>query len=263
MHPIFLDEQKFWSYVRFGRGDVFPWAIVAWVGFLNSIWLHEYLNLFFCWSILAEYNILGEHNAKSENSSSDSMEDITVPIVTNELEPSLWTKVFRLIRNIILFPTKITVILGIASFIWLLCCASWIGYGLTNDHYCPADPRIPQIIAWHGILWVGFSAYIIVRLIWVEINASRSPTCSCLVGNPDVSLTWPKELTYALDTVLFSIIVTCYVVQFILIVGLTRSGAIFYTATTKDWVTIIKRYKTISRPPNPNMDFKCLTNELS
>ncbi|XP_075239922.1 uncharacterized protein LOC142335351 [Convolutriloba macropyga] len=191
----------------------------------------------FGWGQAKKQTQPSEHNAKSENSSSDSMEDITVPIVTNELEPSLWTKVFRLIRNIILFPTKITVILGIASFIWLLCCASWIGYGLTNDHYCPADPRIPQIIAWHGILWVGFSAYIIVRLIWVEINASRSPTCSCLVGNPDVSLTWPKELTYALDTVLFSIIVTCYVVQFILIVGLTRSGAIFYTATTKDWPT--------------------------
>ena len=182
--------------------------------------------------------VLGEHNQNFEDDDdSDSSEEISVPIVTNELEASVCTKVSSLIRSIILFPTKVTVILAFLAFLWLLCCCSWIGYGLTNDHYCPADPRLPQIIAWHGILWVGMSVYIIVRLIWVEISPSRSASCFCKVGNPDVTIHWRKEFTYALDTFLFCIIFACYVIQFTLLISLSRNkSVIFYTSTTEDWV---------------------------
>ena len=182
--------------------------------------------------------MLGEHNANFEDTSSESIENISIPIVTNELEPSVWTKVSRLVRNVILFPTKATVILGVLAFVWLICCMSWVGYGLTNDHYCPADPRIPQVIAWHGILWVAFSAYIIVRLIWVEINSMKTPTCTWRVGNPDIVLRWPKELTYALDFVLCSVLISCFFFQFALIVSLTKSDTVFYSATSSDWVSL-------------------------
>ncbi|XP_063729024.1 uncharacterized protein LOC134856683 [Symsagittifera roscoffensis] len=180
-----------------------------------------------------------EHNANFEDTSSESIENISIPIVTNELEPSVWTKVSRLVRNVILFPTKATVILGVLAFVWLICCMSWVGYGLTNDHYCPADPRIPQVIAWHGILWVAFSAYIIVRLIWVEINSIKTPTCTWRVGNPDIVLRWPKELTYALDFVLCSVLISCFFFQFALIVSLTKSDTVFYSATSSDWPTCL------------------------
>ena len=94
-----------------------------------------------------------------------------------------------------------------------------------------------KVIAWQGILWVAFSVYVIIRLIWVEISPSKTATCSWRIGNPDVIVKWRKEFTYGLDAVFILILLACYVIEFVLLVRLTENDVDFQDTTTEDWVS--------------------------
>ena len=167
------------------------------------------------------------------------LDDAMTPIVTDELNPSIRNKVFRVIKDFILFPTRTRVVLSILTLIWLAYCWSMITFGLTNDHYCPAQPKLSQTIVIHGGFWVFMCCYVIFRLIWSEISPGKQPTCSCFVGNPPVRVNWKKEYTYAMDFVVMLLLLTSYIYNMAALVALLDKKPHLVHAPHKNWVRTV------------------------
>ena len=158
------------------------------------------------------------------------------PVVTDELNPSLRNKVFRLIRDFVLFPTRTRVVAAVVVVLWLMYCASMITFGLTNDHYCPAEPRLSGSIALHGVFWVMTCCYVIIRLIWTEISTHKQPSCRFSVGNPEMKLNWPRELTYVIDAVVAVFLITSYVYNAVAVMRLLFNKPQLVSSDHRDWV---------------------------
>jgi len=147
-------------------------------------------------------------------------------IITDQVEPSTIAKCCNVIKTIVLFPTKITVICGVIVGLWLSFCVSAVSLGAAFLDMCPGNPAVPQTMVVHGSAWIAVCIYTLLRLLWVEIRKDRLPEFKCgRCSNPEKKCYWKKEFTYAIDGLMMAFLLATFVAEMIE-VTLVQTGRI-------------------------------------
>ena len=208
--------------------------------------------------LINEQKICLDQDSTDDQLNMNASTDDMIPIITDELNPSLRNRIIRVIKDFVLFPTRVRVIASGFTLVWLAYCWSMITFGLTNDHYCPAEPNLSNSIALHGVFWVVVCCYVIVRLIWTEVMPDKQPTCSFKVGNPSVALRWKKEYSFGFDSVVLLLLLTSYIYNMIYLVRLLEKKPYLVHAPHRQWVSIStdRRHPIYNRIRSGSMLFK-------
>lgn len=156
----------------------------------------------------------------------DEDELVSSIIITDNVEPSSISRTCEIIKTVILFPTKITVICGVIVGLWLSFCISVGSMAAAFHDMCPGNPAVPQTMLVHASAWVVLCIYTLLRLLWIEVRKDRLPEfrCGCCCSS-ERKLYWKKEFTYVIDGIMMAFLLATFVAEMIE-VTLVQTGRI-------------------------------------
>ncbi|XP_075239921.1 uncharacterized protein LOC142335350 [Convolutriloba macropyga] len=173
-------------------------------------------------SVCSEYQPLSNHF--------DEDPFVSNIIITDQVEKTTVTKCCDLIKSIILFPTKITVIFGLIAGLWLCFCISVLSLGAAFIDMCPGNPAVPQTMVIHASAWVAMCIYTLIRLMWIEVRRDRLPEFRCGRGVLDSWCYWRKEYTYSVDLFMMLLLVSTFAAEWmeVFLVQTGRFPVLYY-----------------------------------